>query len=80
MCGSDALTLSVLKDAIDKSAENMQNLFDQVCSVDPVALLPVTLEGHASFSSCRKLIEAGPFHKLALPGNESFRLPFVWSF
>lgn len=36
MSGSDALTLSVLKAVIDKSAENMQNLFVQVCSVDPL--------------------------------------------
>ena len=66
---SDALTVSILKDAVDKSTANMQNLFVQVCIVDPAALLHVTLAGHASFSSCRKLIEASPFHMLALPRN-----------
>lgn len=67
--GRDVLTLSILKDVIDESANNMQNVFVRVCRVDPAALLHVTLAGHASFSSCRKLIEASPFHRLALPGN-----------
>lgn len=67
--GNDALTLSVLKDDIDKPAENTQNLVVQVCGVDPAALLHVTLAGLVSFNSCRKLIEAGPFHMLALAGN-----------
>lgn len=65
--GRDAL--SILKDVIDESANNMQNVSVRVCSVDPAALLHVTLAGHSSFSSCRRLIEASPFHRLALPGN-----------
>ena len=47
----------------------MWNLIVQVCSVDPAALMHVTLAEHASFNSCRKLIETGPFHMLALPRN-----------